>query len=162
MTRAHFVKKAQKDYPESGIKKGDSYWHWAFAFGPKYKSKTQPTRSQLTRSTFLSTVYAIEDGISDRFKECATSDDIESGIDELISEIEELKDETQGSLENMPQQLQDADSGQLLQERIDGLESWVSDLQGIDHDIDEELSDEQKQERIQEIIEEIQNTSSGQ
>ncbi len=46
MAKATFVKKAQKDYPEFGIKKGDSYWHWAFAFGPKYKSKTQPTRME--------------------------------------------------------------------------------------------------------------------
>jgi hypothetical protein len=121
MTTAHFVKKAQKDYPEQGIKKGDSYWHWAFAFGPKYKSKTQPTRSQLTRSHFLSTLYSIEDSIPDAFIECNTTDLLQDAVDQIISEIEELKDETQNSLDNMPPQLQDADSGQLLQERIDGL-----------------------------------------
>jgi len=161
MTKATFVKKAQKDYPESGIKKGDSYWHWAFAFGPKYKSKTKPTRSQLTRSNFYQTLYAIEDALSDRFKEVTSADDIQSALDELISEIEELRDETQGSLDNMPSQLQDADSGQLLQERIEGLESWVSDLQGVDIDIDEDLKDDDLKDRIESIIEEITNTSSG-
>jgi hypothetical protein len=161
MTRAHFVKKAQKDYPEFGIKKGDSYWHWAFAFGPKYKSKTQPTRSQLTRSSFLSTLYSIEDGISNAFKECTTSDDLESSMEQLISDIEELKDETQNSLDNMPSQLQDADSGQLLQERIEALESWISDLQSIDLSIEDDLSDEEKANRIQEIIEEIEGYGIG-
>lgn len=161
MTRAHFVKKAQKDYPEFGIKKGDSYWHWAFAFGPKYKSKTQPTRSQLTRSSFLSTLYSIEDGISNAFKECTTSDDLESSMEQLISDIEELRDETQNSLDNMPSQLQDADSGQLLQERIEALESWISDLQSIDLSIEDDLSDEEKANRIQEIIEEIEGYGIG-
>jgi hypothetical protein len=161
MTRAHFVKKAQKDYPEFGIKKGDSYWHWAFAFGPKYKSKTQPTRSQLTRSNFLSTLYSIEDGISNAFKECTTSDDLESSMEQLISDIEELRDETQNSLDNMPSQLQDADSGQLLQERIEALESWISDLQSIDLSIEDDLSDEEKANRIQEIIEEIEGYGIG-
>jgi chromosome segregation ATPase len=161
MTKATFVKKAQKDYPESGIKKGDSYWHWAFAFGPKYKSKTKPTRSQLTRSNFYQTLYALEDALSDRFKEVTSTDDIQSALDELISEIEELRDETQGSLDNMPSQLQDADSGQLLQERIEGLESWLSDLQAIDVGIDDDLKDEDLQERIENIIEEITATSSG-
>jgi hypothetical protein len=161
MTRAHFVKKAQKDYPEFGIKKGDSYWHWAFAFGPKYKSKTQPTRSQLTRSNFLSTLYSIEDGISNAFKECTTSDDLESSMEQLISDIEELRDETQNSLDNMPSQLQDADSGQLLQERIDALESWVSDLQSIDLSIEDDLTDEEKTNRVQEIIEEIEGYGTG-
>jgi hypothetical protein len=161
MTRAHFVKKAQKDYPEFGIKKGDSYWHWAFAFGPKYKSKTQPTRSQLTRSNFLSTLYSIEDGISNAFKECTTSDDLESSMEQLISDIEELRDETQNSLDNMPSQLQDADSGQLLQERIEALESWISDLQSIDLSIEDDLSDEEKANRIQEIIEEIEGYGTG-
>ena len=161
MTRAHFVKKAQKDYPEFGIKKGDSYWHWAFAFGPKYKSKTQPTRSQLTRSSFLSTLYSIEDGISNAFKECTTSDDLESSMEQLISDIEELKDETQNSLDNMPSQLQDADSGQLLQERIEALESWISDLQSIDLSIEDDLTDEEKTNRVQEIIEEIEGYGTG-
>ncbi len=45
MARAHFVKAAAKDHPEHGIKKGESYWWWAFrsAYGSrKVYSKTQP------------------------------------------------------------------------------------------------------------------------
>lgn len=161
MTRAHFVKKARKDYPEDEIKKGDSYWYWSFAFGPKYKSKTKPTRSQLTRSEFLSTLWAIEDDLDERFKEMSSSEDIENAIEELKSEIEQLRDETQGKLDNMPEQLQYADSGQLLQERIEGLDSWISDLDSVDTNVDEDLKGDDKTDRIQEIIDEITSTSSG-
>lgn len=158
MTKANFVKKARKDYPESGIKKGDSYWHWAFAFGSKHKSKTQPTRSQLTQSAFYSTMFDIEDGLPDRFKGIITSEEIQSGLDDLVSEIESLRDETQENLDNMPEQLQESSPNQ---ERIDGLESWINDLQSIDTDIDEDMEDKQKIEKAEEIIEEIMNTSSG-
>jgi hypothetical protein len=161
MARATFVKKARKDNKTEGIKKGESYYWWQFAFSPKQFSKTPPTRSQLTRSAFNSTLFAIEDGMGERFKDLTTSEAIQNALDELKLEIEELRDETQGSLDNMPQQLQDADSGQLLQERIDGLESWISELDSIDTDIDEELTEEEKKTRAEEIIEEIQNTSAG-
>ena len=39
MTRAHFVKKARKDHPEGDIKKGDSYWWWAFMVGGRETRK---------------------------------------------------------------------------------------------------------------------------
>jgi hypothetical protein len=158
MTRAHFVKKAQKAYPKEGIKKGDSYWWWAFAFGPKYKSKTQPTRSQLTQSAFFGTLYAIEDGMSKVFEKMTSSEDIQSAKEETIGEIENLKDETQSSLDNMPEQLQESSPNQ---ERIDGLENWLSDLESIDTDIDDDLTDEEKADRAEEIIGEICGTSSG-
>lgn len=167
MTKAHFVKKAQKAYPKEGIKKGESYWWWAFAFGPKYKSKTEPTRSQLTQSAFFSTLYEIEDNLGKRFQFTddkgnitflETTDDIQNALDELVSDIESLRDETQESLDNMPEQLQESSPNQ---ERIDGLESWTSDLEGIDIDIDTDLTDEEKAEKAQEIIEEICGTGAG-
>ena len=33
MPRVHFVKKARKDYPSTGIQKGDSYYWWQFRYG---------------------------------------------------------------------------------------------------------------------------------
>jgi hypothetical protein len=161
MARVTFVKKARKDNKAAGIKKGESYYWWQFAFSPKSYSKTPPTRSQLTRSSFLSTLWAIEDGLCKRFEGIVTSDDFENGIEELVGEIEELKDECQNSLDNMPYQLQESDSGQLLQERIDGLDSWISDLQSIDTETNENLTDDEKKERAEEIIQEICDTSSG-
>ena len=68
MTRAHFVKKARKDHPEGDIKKGDSYWWWAFMVGgrggPKHYSKTQPKASQLTQSEYLGSIADIQDELN--------------------------------------------------------------------------------------------------
>ena len=162
MPRVTHVKKARKDYPSFGIKKGDSYYGWSFNFGPTMKSLTPPTRSQLTLSDFLSQLYDLEDGISNRFSDLDDTDEIQSAIDDLISDIQNLLDETQERLDSMPEQLQETSSaGETLQERIDNLENWISELESVDTDIDEEFKDEDKEGRITEIIDEIDQTSSG-
>jgi len=162
MPKVITVKSARKDYPESGIKKGDAYYKWKFNFGPEYKSKTYPRRSQLTRSDFLGQLYELQDGIEDRFKGMADEADIQNELDMLIDEIQTLSNEQQERLDGMPEHLQStSSSGEILQERIDSLESWLSDLGGIDTYIDEELSEEVKEERIQEIISEITSTDCG-
>ncbi|MFH1625086.1 MAG: hypothetical protein ABID54_08015 [Pseudomonadota bacterium] len=46
------IQKARKDYPEVGVKKGNTYYKWSFNFGPTVKSLTPPKRSQLTRKDF--------------------------------------------------------------------------------------------------------------
>ena len=53
----------------------------------------------------------------------------------IADELSNIRDETQDSLDNMPEGLQEGDTGQLLQERIDNLESAISDLECIDYDI---------------------------
>ena len=178
MLKVETIKKARKDYPNEGIKKGDTYYKWSFNFGPTFKSLVYPTRNQLTRSDFLGQFYDLEDGTAARFEGLDNGDDIESAKDELVSDIQNLLDETQEKLENMPEQLRESsDAGNTLQERIDGLEGWISDLEGVDVSIDEELESEEvdaelaeseegkeeilnerrqeKEERIQEIINEI-------
>lgn len=161
MAKAELVKAAQKDYPEAGIKKGESYWKWSFLRGGKFKSKTKPTRSQLTRSDFLGQLYALEDGLDDRFSGMDDADELAGAVDELVGEIESLRDETQEKLDNMPDPLKDGDTGQLLQERIDGLESWISDLQAVDTSIESDQTDEEKADRIEDIICEITGASAG-
>jgi hypothetical protein len=129
MPRVQFVKSARKDIPGTDIKKGDSYFWWKFRFGGKRTSKTYPSRSQLTQSSFLQTVYDIED----RIASCsfADMDDAEEQIQGFVDELNELRDTCQESLDNMPEQLQYAPTGELLQERIDALESAISDLESI-------------------------------
>jgi len=152
------------------IAKGESYYHWSFKYRPKQYSKTQPKRSQLTQSGFLSTLYDLQDRISD-----CSADSVEDVIalrDEVASEVESLKDEAQSSLDNMPEHLQESSSsGEMLRERIDELENWQSELEGLDfeeednddeirskiegdHEKDEEEEDEEYVERISELIEE--------
>lgn len=178
MARANFVKKARKDNP--AVKKGESYYWWKFKFGSKNYSKTPPKQSQLTQSEFLGTMYDIQDTISD----LTTDSDFESEIPEIVSELEQLRDECEERRENMPEQLQDSGSGEMLQNRYDEVEGMMNELDSIDTDIDEEEikrdtkenaekeddeSEETFKERIndevdeeienkkQEILEEIQN-----
>ena len=136
MPKVYIVKKSRKDYPKFGIKKGDSYYYWKFSFGPLVKSKTYPKPRQLTRSSFLINAYDIQDMIADLSK-ITRHADLEDQVQDVISSIEFLRDETQESLNNMPEHLQDtSDSGILLTERIEALENWQSEIEGVDIEID--------------------------
>ena len=152
MPRVTFVKRAMK--PNSVVSQEDidraknpqteadktaaSYYWWKFRHGGRRESKTYPKRSQLTQSNFLSQLYDLQDGIDERFSEAQTSDDFNSARDEVVAEIENLRDECQESLDNMPESLQYAPTGELLQERIDALENWSSEFENVDCDFDEE------------------------
>jgi len=135
MTRANFVKKARKDYLEAGIKKGESYYWWKFNFSSTiHRSKTAPRRSQLTQSDFLSQVYDIEDRIAE-----IDYDNFEDEKDSIISDLENLRDETQEKLDNMPEQLQEVGSGEILSNRVESIEEMINELEGCDLDeIDED------------------------
>lgn len=164
MARLHHVEKARKDYPESGINKGDSYYWWQFAFSAKSKSLTRPTRSQLTRSEFYGTVYDIEDR-----EMPANIDDFESFISEIVDELTQLAEEQEEKHENMPESLYDSPTGELLDERAEAVRQWASDLENVDVEFDEETVDVEglhsddakaqiesaKEERISEIQEAI-------
>lgn len=58
-------------------------------------------------------------------------------LDSVISDIENLKDETQDKLDNMPEQLQYSNSGEILQERIDNMDSIISDLETLRDEYEE-------------------------
>lgn len=162
MARCNFVKKARKDRPQYGIKKGESYYWWQFRFGGVYVSKIQPRRSQLTQSDFLGQVYDLEDRLSD-IDTSMDIEDIQGEIESIAEEIRNLGSECEDRRSNMPEQLQDSGSGEILQNRVDSCEEWASNLDGIDFDIDEELKIAEKidelEERKQEIIDEIQGYS---
>ncbi len=159
MARANFVKKARKDNP--AVKKGESYYWWKFRFGSKHYSKTRPKQSQLTQSDFLSQVYEIDE----RIEGMTIEDDFESEIEEIKSELENLQSECEEKRDNMPEQLQDAPTGELLQGRYDSIDEMISELDGIDTECDEEAikgdleqeddeTEEAFDEKVQEAIEE--------
>lgn len=160
------------------VAKGESYWHWAFRFGPKRVSKEEPKRSQLTQSEWLGRAYALEEQMAEATAE--TADDLSALKDEWLSEIEGMKEEAEERLENMPEGLREnSSSGQTLQEYIDAFEQWHDELDGIDVDIDEdELRGEAESdftghdssqskfeelllEKVEELLDEMQSTSSG-
>lgn len=137
MPIVHFVNKARKDNPVA--KAGESYYWWKRWGWPKQYSLTRPKRWQLTGSSFLRTYWQIQDGLANDIGE----DDAAN----LADELDQLLSECQDSLDNMPYELQGASpAGELLQERIDGLEEWIGQIQGIDWEV---TSDEQAAQLIQ-------------
>ena len=137
MARVIFVQHAQKDYPDRGIKKGEPYYWWKPNFGAKHFSKTPPKPSQVTTSAFMGTFLGIQEQADEsRPTYSAELEDsgLESWRDDLVSELESLRDETQEKLDNMPEGLQQGDTGQMLQERVDGVESIISDLESASLD----------------------------
>lgn len=139
MPRVNYVKKARKDNPV--CKAGESYYWWKFRYGGKCYSLTPPKQSQLTQSPYLGAVYSMQETV-----EATKTDDWDAMaglIEDIRGEIDSLRDETQCSLDSMPDSLQYGPTGELLQERVSALDSAESELDSIDEwDEDEpDLSD---------------------
>lgn len=153
MPRVH-KRVAAKDYPDHGIVKGDTYYYTKMKTGPRssrvMRSKTPFRRSQLTGSEYLGTLYEIED-------DKAKIDTLDDASD-IIERYRALAEETQEKLDNMPQGLQEGDTGQMLQERIDACEnaaSEIEDLVGQAPDEPDEDADEDEQENFNQEIESL-------
>lgn len=150
------------------VPKGASYFTWSINYGGTFISLTRPKQSQLTSSPFLSTAYDINERLA--AVEADDPDEITSIVEDFKSEIEELMETTQDSLDNMPDGLQQGSTGELLQERIDACQEAIDNLDNIDldfeeyepdeeEDVDEEAqkSIEQREEWVNEKIAEIQD-----
>lgn len=118
MPRVH-QRVARKDYPKYGIEKGQKHYHWVLKTGPRssreFRQIAPPKQSQLTTSEYLGTLYDIQDSIG-----AATDGD---GIRVCADELETLASETREKYENMPEGLQQGDTGQLLEERADNCDA---------------------------------------
>lgn len=162
MARANFVKAARKDIPGTDIKKGDSYYWWKFRFGGKRVSKTAPSRSDLTQSAFYGTLYEIEDRFGGGF---ATVEDLQSEVENAISDLEALRDECQEKLDAIPDNLRDtSSSGELLQSRVDELDGLIDELNGLDFEFDPEEGegeDEAEANAVERLLDEIGGANWG-
>lgn len=134
--RLHFVKKARKDNP--AVKKGESYYWWKWRFRLKQYSRTRPRRSQMTQSDFLGQIYDLEDGLS---SEGISVEEVQ----DFCTTLEDLRSQCEESLQNMPEHLQETSmSGQILQDRIEGLEEWGYEIESLD----ESMTDEERLEAL--------------
>jgi len=119
-----FTTKAAKDYPSLGIKKGENYFRWKVrtraAGGVEYKSKTYPRPSQLNFG-FTGKIGDIELDMG----KCESIEDLRG----YAEQIRELGEECGESFDNMPEGLQQGDTGQLLEERRDGCEGWADEVE---------------------------------
>lgn len=165
MPKVHHVKRARKAIPSIDVKVGDSYYWWKHRMkgsrsGFKKVSKTRPTRSQLTMSDYLGQLYSLQDDDRPR----PSFEDLGEYRDSIRDAIQDLADQQQEKLDNMPEGLQQGDTGQMIQERIDSCENAVGDLDSIDildeDDFDEEDDDEDidtwKDNEIDRVVNECQ------
>lgn len=122
------------------IAKGESYYWWQFQNSPKQYSKERPRASQLTQSGYLSTLYGITEQIEDFSADSA--EELTSFAEDIKGQLEELRDTTQESLDNMPENLQNSPTAELLQERVDALESAIDEFDGLDLHYEEKEEEE--------------------
>jgi len=130
MPRVTHVKRARKPIPSIGVEVGDSYYWWQFAFSKRSVSKTPPKPSQLTRSEFMISLYELQEEQSS-----LTIEDAE----DFASRIREIADECEEKIQNMPESLQYAPSGELLQERSESMNAWADEVEEIFGRFDDEM-----------------------
>lgn len=118
---------AAKDYPDQGIAKGDKYWFVKIKTGPRssrtMRQKNAFRRSQLTSSDYLSQLYDWEDGKA----EISSMDDAQ----EFADTIRSLGEEQGEKFDNMPEGLQQGDTGQTLETRRDNCETAAGEIEEI-------------------------------
>lgn len=145
-----YSQKARKEYVcnkcGKPIHKGDQYFKIEAMYAKtKYRCcDCKPERSELTSSEYLSWLYDLQDHVSERYDLRS-----EEGKDELYSELENMRDDLQGHLDDMPEQLQAVGSGEILSTRIDSLDSAMSTIEDLEFP-DEE--DEEFQKESDELI----------
>ena len=72
----------------------------------------------------------------------------ETTVDSLVSALEDIVSYTQDSLDNIPEQLREGDTGTMLQERIDMLEDVIGELEQISY---EDIKEEQRDEAVENV-----------
>lgn len=134
MPRVHTAT-AAKDYPSHDIKKGDTYYHWSFFRGPKQMSKTPPKRSQTTGSGKLSNAYAVEETFEEDVHAAKTLDDIDTALDQAISDIGDVISEFEESAENIRESFSESPQADEAEEAGQNLDDWRAELESIQSDI---------------------------
>lgn len=133
MPRVTTVKSARKSQGTCGkcgarIKEGDTYRWWKFRYGGRRvrcaKPECTPRASDLTQSAFYGQLYDLQDSLDEAIAN-KDADALRSIADDLRS----LGEECSSSRDNMPEGLQDSDTGELLQTRADECESRADELE---------------------------------
>jgi hypothetical protein len=121
-------RKARKDYPEHGIKAGEDYYYVQIKTGPrssKVMRSLKPFKpSQLTVSSFKSAWLSVDEAFSDSPEE---GEDIRAAADA----IRDAGQEARNAFDNMPEGLQQGDTGQMLEARADKADEVADALEEL-------------------------------
>lgn len=135
MARVHHVKRARKAHRGYGIRKGQEYWWASYRVGRSSIKRVwdhPPRPSEVTRSEFLSAIYGHQETLEDTAGNAVTVEDVHSlgqDMEAAAAEIEQLADEQEEKYGNMPDGLQQGDTGQLLERRADQARTIASELE---------------------------------
>jgi hypothetical protein len=160
--KVHKVEKARDDIPGTDIKKGDTYYWWKSFRGPKRVSKTPPRASQTTASEFLSTVYGVGEELEDAVKgDDFTKESVLAVLESAKDEVESAQSECQEKFDNMPEGLQQGDTGQLLENRCSQCDEVMSAIDQASSEVEDQQVEEDgsygedARENIRQILSEI-------
>lgn len=120
-------RKAAKDYPAQGIKKGDEYYYTKLRLqrgGIVKRSLTPFKPSQLTNSPFKSGWLAAQEAWGDSAKQ---PEDMRAAAEA----IREIGEECREGFDNMPEGLQQGETGQMLECRADEAERIADELESL-------------------------------
>lgn len=142
MARVH-TRKARKDYPAQGIKKGDTYYTWKTrtTIGKSYRSTVHRS---LTRP--LTTSSSAWEQTQAEIRKAFEGVDGPDSLREIATMIRDAGEEERGKFENMPEGLQQGDTGQMLEERADNSEQWADRVDEIADELEETLNGLQQEE----------------
>lgn len=160
MPKVHHVKKARKDYPKQGIKRGSPYWWFSSKrngrFTGKVKFAKPPRRSQLTGSEYLGDLYREQETLEDAaaefsngFPDVPDEDDadfsdgdwrgaalerlgaFEDACEAAAEAVRELAERTREKFDNMPEQLKASSNAELLNTRAEACEQLADALAAL-------------------------------
>lgn len=124
---------ARKDYPQDGIKKGDTYYYTKLKLqrGGIVKRSLKPFKaSQLTTSPFKGGFLAAGEAFE-------ASDKSAEAMREAAEAIRSLAEEAQSSYDNLPEGFQMGDMGQMLENRVSECEGIADDLEDFAQQLDD-------------------------
>lgn len=150
------------------IVKGEEYYQWSIKqqrggiVRRQHVSHGSPRPSQLTVSQ-LSQVYSAIEGAQDSVAAAGDPSEVREALEECKGEMENIRDEFQSNLDNMPEGLQQGDTGQLIQERVEALEEFENELDsaiGEIEDADEPEDGEEESTVVEDALQVAQDRAN--
>jgi hypothetical protein len=135
------TQRAGKDYPDEGIKKGDTYYSWQFYTGPVHRSATYPKPSQLTGSEKKAAALRAYEDLQAAVAAATTPEDVKSALEQASADAQDAIDMYEESISNLEEAFPGGcpnldtanDERDAVQEFLDACDSAASDVEGLDY-----------------------------